>query len=56
MTTKVFENEKELMKEIFKKEADNFCDMLDCVEEPPALDYKIEVSGVRIRITAELIK
>jgi len=54
MSTLVFENDKERIKAAIRKEAENFCDMIDCVDEPPALDYKVEQHGVVIKISAEI--
>jgi hypothetical protein len=52
---KVFENGKQQIKEAITEEVKNFCDMVDCVDEPPALDYTVEKYGVKIRIVAELV-
>lgn len=51
---KVFTNGKDQIKEAIMEEAKNFCDMIDCVDEPPALDYTVNKYGVKIRIVAEL--
>ncbi len=51
----VFDCDKERIKAAVMKEAKNFCDMIDCAEEPPALDYMVEQYGVRLRIEAECI-
>lgn len=51
---KVFENDKQRIKEAVEEEAKNFCEMIDCVDEPPALDYRVEKYGVKIRIVAEV--
>jgi hypothetical protein len=54
MKVKVFESDKERIKEAVMEEAKNFCDMIDCVDEPPALDYSVNKYGVKITITAEV--
>lgn len=51
---KVFENDVERIKEAVKSEVDNFCNMLDCVDEPPGLDYTVIKYGIKIRIVAEV--
>lgn len=55
MTIRVFYNEKQKLKEVFEEEAKNFLDMIDCVDETPALDYTVMKHGVKIRIVAEII-
>lgn len=50
----VFKNEKEAMKAAVRKEVENFCDMIDCVDEPPGLDYTVEAYGIKITISVEL--
>lgn len=37
----VFENDKERIKAAIRKKAENFCEMIDCVDEPPGLDYTV---------------
>ena len=51
---KVFTNSKDQIKEALMEEVKNFCEMIDCVDEPPALDYTVKKYGVKIRITVEL--
>jgi hypothetical protein len=56
MGTLVFESEREKMKHVVMKEAQNFCDMLDCVEGPPALECTIDTYGVKVKISAALVE
>jgi len=51
---KVFNSDKERIKEAIKEEAINFCEMIDCVDEPPALEYTVKKYGVKIKIIAEI--
>ena len=51
---KVFNDDREKIKEAVMEECKNFCDMIDCVDEPPALDYRVEKYGVKIRIIVEV--
>ena len=51
---KMFKDDKERIKEAIMEEAKNFCDMIDCVDNPPALDYTVVTYGVKIKITADI--
>lgn len=51
---KVFNDDKERIKRAVMEEAVNFCEMIDCVDEPPALEYTVNKYGVKIKITAEI--
>lgn len=51
---KVFENEKQRIKQAVMEEAKNFCDMIDCVDEPPALVYEVNKNGVKVKIEAAI--
>ncbi len=50
----VFENDKERIKQAVMEEAKNFCDMIDCVDEPPGLDYSVNKYGVNVVIKADI--
>jgi hypothetical protein len=49
----LFKSVKDKMKYVVKEESQKFCDMLDCVDAPPALDYTVSVAGVKVRISVE---
>jgi len=50
----IFTNDKDKIKQAVMEEAVNFCEMIDCVDEPPGLDYSVNKYGVRIKISAEI--
>ena len=52
--TMVFKNDKERIKRAVMEEAQNFCDMIDCVDEPPCLDYQVNKYGIEVIIKAEI--
>lgn len=52
--TIIFENQKEQIKAAIMEEAKNFCDMIDCVDEPPGLKYQVSKFGVNVTIEATL--
>jgi len=52
---KPFQNDKDRIKQAVMEEAQNFCDMIDCVDEPPALEYTVTKYGVTVKIAAEII-
>ena len=54
MTAKLFKSDKDRIKQAIMEEAVNFCEMIDCVDEPPALDYSVNKYGVKIKISAEI--
>jgi len=54
MTTIVFANDKERIKKAIMEEAKNFCDMIDCVDEPPTLEYAVTKYGVKVRLEANI--
>ena len=52
---KVFTNDKDRIKQAIIEEVKNFCDMIDCTDEPPGLDYSVVRCGVEIKISASII-
>ena len=51
---KVFDCDKERIKEAVMEEAKNFCKMIDCADEPPALEYNVNKYGVKVKIEASI--
>ena len=51
---RVFYCDKERVKEAVMEEAKNFCDMIDCVDEPPELRYKVSKHGVLVEIEVSI--
>lgn len=51
---KVFDCDKERIKEAVMEEAKNFCDMIDYVDEPPALKIYANKYGVNVKIEASI--
>ena len=47
-------SDKEKIRELIMQEAKNFCDMINCVDDPPCLEYNISQDGIKISITAEI--
>ena len=54
MTTKIFQSDKERLKEAVKESVAEYCNMIDCVTEPISLDLKFNKYGCTIRINAEV--
>ncbi len=54
MTITIFTNDKERIKKAIMEEAENFCDMIDCVDEPPTLEYAVTKYGVEVGIKANV--
>jgi len=48
--------ERSYIKEMIREECENFIELIDCVDDPPGLDYSVTGNGIRIRIVAEIIK
>ena len=51
----VFNSDLERMKYAVKEAAADFCDMLDCVDEPFGLDYTTKRYGVEVKINSGLL-
>ena len=49
-----YSEELERMKTMIREEANNVIEMLDDVDDPPALDYQIKKCGIRVRIVVDL--